>query len=135
MLTLAGIVIILIMALTAVASDYLPRLDELMRTNEIMGDLSALFIIKAIGSAIGSAIAVVFQPHGDQRLKLIQRFVIGTILGFISAPLIIDYFGWAHRMDYWLAASTFGGLIGYLSLQVVFSIEYKAIAKRIVGTK
>lgn len=92
--------------------------------------------LKLGGAAVGSSIAVVFRPGGDSWLKLAQRFVIGTILGFISAPVVIDTLGWKHSPDYWLASATLGGLIGYLLLQVVFSRETMDLVKRkLKGTK
>jgi len=77
--------------------------------------------LKMGGAALGSSIAVVFRPGGDGSLKLFQRFVIGTILGFIFAPQILDFFGWTRTPDYWLAAACLGGLISYLLLQALFS--------------
>ena len=88
-----------------------------------------IFWIKAGGAALGSSIAVVFKPGGDAWLKLLQRFVIGTVIGFITAPLIIDYIGWQHTTDYWLAAATLGGLLGYLFLQLIFSQEARRYLK------
>lgn len=89
--------------------------------------------IKAAGASMGSLIAVVFKPGGDPLQKLLSRFVIGAILGFISAPLIIDFFGWQHAPDYWLAAATMGGLLGYLTLQLVFSKGAIDLAKDNLG--
>lgn len=100
-----------------------------------MSDLSLILVAKAIGASIGSAIAVVFRPGGDKGLKLFQRFVIGTILGFISAPIFIDLFGWPHTFDYWLAAATGSGLLGYMTLQALFSREAKALLKQKIGAK
>lgn len=85
---------------------------------------TAVFWLKASGAALGSSIAIVFQPGGDGYLKLLQRFILGTILGFIAAPVLIDHFGWEHTPDYWLAASTLGGLSGYLLLQFLFSRDF-----------
>lgn len=81
---------------------------------------------------IGSSVAIVFKPGGDSWLKLVQRFVLGTIIGVISAPVLIDLFGWNHTVDYWLASAAFGGLVGYLALQVLFSDLAKAIATEIL---
>lgn len=77
--------------------------------------------LKILGASLGSSIAVVFKPAGDSYLRLFQRFIIGLIIGVISAPILIDFFGWEHRTDYWVAAAAFGGLIGYLILQLLFS--------------
>lgn len=91
-----------------------------------------MFWLKISGAAIGSSIAVVFKPSGDTRLKLLQRFVIGTILGFIFAPQLLDFFDWGHTLDYWLASATICGLLGYLTLQFLFSSDLRdAINKRI----
>lgn len=79
--------------------------------------------LKTSGAVIGSSIAVVFQPGKDSNLKLLQRFIIGVILGFISAPIILDFLTWPHTPDYWLAASCIGGLLGYLLLQWLFTSE------------
>ncbi len=89
-----------------------------------------IFWLKLGGATVGSSIAVVFKPGGDSVIKLIQRFVIGTILGFISAPVLIDTIGWKHTPDYWLASATLGGLVGYLLLQVLFSAEALDLVKR-----
>ena len=86
--------------------------------------------LKLGGATVGSSIAVVFAPGGDSWLKLLQRCVLGTIMGFITAPVLIDAAGWQHTPDYWLAAATLGGLIGYLLLQIVFSTEALALVKR-----
>ena len=91
-----------------------------------------MFWLKVSGAAIGSSIAVVFKPCGDTKLKLLQRFVIGTILGFIFAPQLVDFFDWDHTLDYWLASATICGLLGYLMLQFLFSSDLRdAINKRI----
>ena len=79
--------------------------------------------LKISGSILGSSIAVVFRPGGDPLLKLLQRFIIGTILGFIFSPIIIDSLGWPHTWDYWIASSCAGGLFSYLLLQFLFSQE------------
>lgn len=85
--------------------------------------LEALLWIKAGGSMLGSSIAVVFTSTGDHPLVLLKRFVLGTIMGFISSPIIIDTLKWDHSFDYWLASATLGGLLGYLFLQMLFSNE------------
>jgi len=76
---------------------------------------------KLVGSSMGSSIAVTFKPANDNKLIWAKRFILGTIIGFVSAPIIIDLFGWKHSYDYWLASSTMGGLLGYMILQVVLS--------------
>ena len=86
---------------------------------KVKNEMDLITLCKVIGATIGSSIAVVFKPGGDSILKMIQRFVIGTILGFISAPFMIDYFGWSHTTDYWVAAATLGGRIGYMALQII----------------
>lgn len=94
----------------------------------------SLFWIKAGGAAIGSSIAVVFKPGGDPIYKLLTRFVLGMIIGFIMAPIVIDGFNWTHTPDYWLAAATLSGLLGYLFLQLLFSdASISAIKRRIRG--
>ena len=84
---------------------------------------TALMWVKAGGAALGSSIAIVFRPGGDPPLKLFQRFLIGTIIGFIAAPPIRTFFEWPMELDYWMASATLGGLIGYLFLQWLFSRE------------
>ena len=86
-----------------------------------------IFWIKVAGGAIGSSIAVVFKTGGDSWLKLAQRFAIGTVIGFVSAPAIIDYMEWTHTPDYWLASATIGGVVGYLALQLLFNTDFKAM--------
>ncbi len=89
-------------------------------------------MLKAGGATIGSSIAVVFKPSEDNYLVLFKRFVLGAIIGFISAPVLIDFLGWPHIFDYWLAASTLGGLLGYLFLQLLFSdAAIVAVKKRL----
>lgn len=82
--------------------------------------MDMLFWIKASGAAIGSSIAIVFAPNKDNSYRIIQRFIIGIILGFIIAPVIITRLHLKHTWDYWLAASCLGGLFGYLILQILF---------------
>lgn len=83
--------------------------------------IDTTLIVKIIGASLGSSIAVVFKPGGDSHFRLFQRFVIGSILGVISAPIIVDFFKWKHEIDYWLAAAALGGVLGYLLLQMLFS--------------
>ncbi len=92
--------------------------------------MDMIFWLKVSGGALGSSIAVVFKTGGDSRLKLVQRFVIGTIIGFISAPLIIDYMGWEHSSDFWLASATMGGVSGYLALQLLFNTDFKRMLSK-----
>ena len=92
-----------------------------------------VFWLKAAGSMIGSSIAVVFKPGGDSALKLFQRFVIGTIIGFIASPMFLDYLGWEHSPDRWVAAATLGGLLGYLILQTVFNLKLAQIVNNKLG--
>jgi uncharacterized membrane protein YdcZ (DUF606 family) len=89
--------------------------------------MDLIFWIKVAGGAIGSSIAVVFKTGGDPWLKLTQRFAIGTVGGFISAPALIDYMGWTHTPDYWLASATIGGVVSYLALQLLFNTDLKAM--------
>ena len=90
----------------------------------------ALLTMKLIGASIGSSIAIVFSPGRDSKLKLLKRFIIGVIIGFIFAPILIDWLGWPHQLDYWLAASVLSGLCGYLSLQVLFTIRFSDIINK-----
>lgn len=78
-------------------------------------------VARLLGAILGSSLAIVFNTKGHSPVLLLQRFVIGAIIGFVSAPVIIDYIGWQHTFDYWLAAATLGGMLGYLVLQMVFS--------------
>lgn len=82
---------------------------------------TTLFWVKVAGASIGSSIAVVFKPGQDKGWSLVKRFILGTIIGFIAAPVVIDWLNWEHTVDYWLAAATFSGLLGYLFLQLLFS--------------
>ena len=91
---------------------------------------------KILGAAIGSSIAIVFKRGGDHKLKLLQRFALGAIMGFVFAPFIVQFVGVAHTFDYWLASATLGGVVGYLFLQVVFSDWARdALRARISGRK
>jgi len=76
---------------------------------------------KIIGASVGSSIAVVFQPNGDNNRRLLARFIIGAVLGIIFSPLLLDTLKMPHTWDYWLAASSFIGAVGVLVLQVIFS--------------
>ena len=91
--------------------------------------------LKFSGAVVGSSIAVVFRPGKDRAWKLTQRFVIGTILGFIGAPVLLDWLNWPRSPDYWLAASTLCGLSGYLFLQMLFSADALAFFRRRLGHK
>ncbi|MBW5289462.1 hypothetical protein [Abyssogena phaseoliformis symbiont] len=83
--------------------------------------LNETFLAKVLGSVMGSAIAVVFNSKESNNLLMFQRFIIGAVIGFISAPVIIDKFGWTHTFDYWLASAALAGTLGYFLLQLLFS--------------
>lgn len=87
--------------------------------------------MKAAGAVMGSSIALVFND--DNKTNIALRFLIGTIIGFISSPVIIDWLKWQHTADYWLAAATLGGLFGYLTLQIIFSDKSKEIIRKRLG--
>lgn len=95
----------------------------------------ALIWVKIVGAMIGSSVAVIFQPNGDTRWKRIQRFVLGSICGTISAPIIRDLIGWPDHFDYWLASAALGGLFGYLFLQVALSKQVIDRVKAKLGEK
>ena len=84
-------------------------------------------LAKLIGSFAGSSIAVVFQPGGDTKRRLIHRLIIGTVLGFIFAPFVTDYLNWQHTFDYWLASATLSGLFSVLALQVIFNLDFSKL--------
>ena len=93
---------------------------------------TAVFWLKIGGASMGSTIAVVFKTGGDTNAKLFQRFVLGTIIGFISSPVLIDFLGWTHTPDYWLAAATLSGILGYLFLKLIFrDAAANAVKKRL----
>jgi hypothetical protein len=94
--------------------------------------LDYVLFLKFSGAAIGSSIAVVFKAGGDNYLKLTKRFLIGVIIGVLSAPTIIDYFELEPRPDVWLSSAAFGGLVGYLALQLIFNSDVKAMIKKSV---
>ena len=75
---------------------------------------------KAVGATIGSSLALIFRPNCTP-FVLFQRFLVGVIFGFILAPIVIDYFGWKHTFDYWLASSTLTGALSYYVLNLIFS--------------
>lgn len=95
---------------------------------------SVLFWMKAGGAAMGSSIAIVFRPGDDEKGQLFKRFILGTIIGFVLAPVLIDLIGWAHTPDYWLAAATMSGLLGYLFLQFLFSEAASNAVKKRFGS-
>lgn len=84
------------------------------------GMFDAIFYARLVGALIGSSIAVVFRP-GESWRHVLQKLIVGAIIGFIASPLLIDYLAVAHSLDYWLASATFCGLTGYFSLQLLFS--------------
>lgn len=88
-----------------------------------------LLLAKIVGSIAGSSIAVVFQPGGDTKRRLINRFIIGTVLGFIFAPFVIDYLNWQHTFDYWLASATLSGLFGVLAMQFIFNLDFNKLIR------
>jgi len=86
---------------------------------------------KVCGAVLGSSIAVIFQPDGDNNRRLLARFVIGVVIGVVFSPVLIDWAKLEHTWDYWLASATFCGSIGVLALQVLFSQRvYDAIESR-----
>jgi hypothetical protein len=89
-----------------------------------------VLFLKFSGAAIGSSIAVVFKTDSDNYLKLTKRFLIGTIIGVLSAPTIIDYFELEPRPDVWLSSAAFGGVVGYLALQLIFNSDLKERIKK-----
>lgn len=98
--------------------------------------LDGPLIIKIIGASLGSSIAVIFKPGKDTYFRLFQRFIMGMIIGVISAPIITEFFGWKHAVDYWLASAALGGVLGYLILQVLLSeATADAIKNHIPGAK
>jgi len=76
---------------------------------------------KVCGAVLGSSIAVIFQPAGDNNRRLFARFVIGTVIGVVFSPVLIDWLKLVHSWDYWLASATACGATGVLVLQVLFS--------------
>lgn len=92
--------------------------------------IDTTLLVKIIGASIGSSIAVVFEPAGDSWFRLFKRFVIGTIIGVISAPVVIDLFSWEHKVDYWLASASLCGLVGYMLLQLLFSEQTRQTIRK-----
>ena len=76
---------------------------------------------KVCGAVLGSSMAVIFKPAGDNNQRLFARFVIGVVVGVIFSPVLIDRLKLAHNWDYWLASATFCGLVGVLALHLIFS--------------
>ena len=89
-----------------------------------------ILIGKAIGATLGSSIAVIFDTGGDPYHKLISRFIIGTIMGVIFAPVFIDWMRWERTFDYWMASAASCGMMGYLILQIIYSPEIRLLIKR-----
>lgn len=87
-----------------------------------------VFLVKAVGSGMGSSIAVIFTD--DSKINIFKRWIVGLIAGFVSAPFIIDHFEWQHSLDYWLASATLGGLMGYLVIETIFTSGIKDILKK-----
>jgi len=86
---------------------------------------------KIVGAVLGSSIAVIFQPAGDNNRRLLARFVIGVVIGVVFSPVLIDWLKLTHTWDYWLASATFCGAVGVLALQILFSQRvYDALESR-----
>ena len=83
--------------------------------------INETFLAKLLGSVMGSAIAVVFNSKESNNLLMLQRFIIGSVIGVVAAPVVIDKLAWAHTFDYWLASAALAGVTGYFLLQLLFS--------------
>lgn len=115
-----GLLIVTLVSLIVVAQAYGVDM-EIQRT---MIDWVTV-LAKATGASIGSAIAVVFNSEHESTLKIVQRFVIGAIIGFTFSPVFRDWAGWPYQFDYWMASAIVCGCVGYLTLQILYSRAFK----------
>ena len=77
-------------------------------------------IAKTAGAFMGSSIAVVMRSHGESRAMMFKKLIIGTILGVIFSPRVLEYFQWPETLPNWLSASVISGLFGYFVLKIIF---------------
>lgn len=115
-----GLLIVMTVSLIVVAQAYGVDM-EIQRT---MIDWMTV-LAKATGATIGSAIAVVFNSDNESPIKVVQRFVIGAIIGFTFSPVFRDWIGWPYQFDYWMASSIVCGCVGYLILQILYSRAFR----------
>lgn len=91
--------------------------------------LEQVIAVKIAGSAIGSSIAVVFKKGKGDNPPLLERWVIGMILGFSASPFLLDWLGASHTLDYWFASTIWCGSCSYLTLQTIFNYKASDIIK------
>lgn len=96
--------------------------------------LESTLIAKIAGSITGSAIAVVYYGSCTKR-KLLERFVIGSIIGFSAAPFALDAFKVEHTLTNWFSACVLCGSVSYLCMHGLFSIRLETIIKILSAIK
>lgn len=100
---------------------------------EMQAPEETFYIMRFVGAACGSTIAVIFKLRDGTARAGLLMFVVGVIVGYISARLILDSFGWENVADYWLAASGIGGALGYICLQILYSNKMKSAMEKRAG--
>lgn len=90
--------------------------------------LESTLLAKIAGSITGSTIAVVYYGKCTMR-KLLERLIIGAIIGFSAAPFALDAFKIEHTLTYWFSSSVLCGSLSYLLMHGLFSIRFEMIIK------
>ncbi len=86
------------------------------------------------GAVVGSTVAVLFRGSDLGIKARATMFGIGSVIGYIAARLIIDWFDLKMVADYWLISSFAGGAFGYMAFEIFLSERArKAAAKRLLN--
>ena len=93
-------------------------------------------MFRILGAILGSSVAVIFRHSEESGERIVDRWLIGLIIGSIFAPHVLNYMNWPNTWDYWLSSGAVMGLLGYLLMRLLFSEAlYSAIQKKITGDK
>jgi uncharacterized membrane protein YedE/YeeE len=79
---------------------------------------------------MGSLLMILYRPGNDGKKRLLVRFVIGVIVGAVSAPALLYWMSWPETPDLMLFAATVGGSLGVIIVQVLNSQAVLEAIKR-----
>lgn len=88
------------------------------------------FKARVLGAAMGSLLMILYRPGNDGKKRLLVRFVIGVIVGAVSAPALLYWMSWPETPDLMLFAATVGGSLGVIIVQVLNSQAVLEAIKR-----